>query len=63
MAHAINIEYTVTHRILNRPIFERSFFGHFLCPVFEGKKQDLAAILLKPFENQTFCVRFSNGEN
>ncbi len=25
----------VTHRIPNCPIFEWSFFGHFLCPVFE----------------------------
>jgi hypothetical protein len=26
---------TVGHRIPNRPVFERSFFRHFLCPVFE----------------------------
>jgi hypothetical protein len=26
---------TVTHQILNRPIFEWSFFGHFLGPVFK----------------------------
>jgi hypothetical protein len=26
---------TVTHRIPNRPVFEWSLFGYFLCPVFE----------------------------
>jgi hypothetical protein len=48
---------TVTHRIPNRPIFEWPFFGHFLYPVFQWKKQDgdhnLDAILFLPFENQT----------